>query len=366
MSNFEDALERFQQVGLEYGGGLANHGPMAAQALESLGHQAKIPAFVDVYAPRLPPLERGAAIPEEAWDEALGRIERAPDWVVTFEAAVEEEGVPATLRRALPRLLPGLFAAAGHGLLRVAHGLRALAREDAAIRRREVAHGLAHWAARHQRLPGAPGSRASGAELQATLDAWPLRGEAQERRGYFFEAVRALDGWAPYVDAVEAMPLPRYGAGAGAEAEAGPGAEDVDDWLDVVCRHAASLFVKHPAARVAYVHTLTIPSGLRELLPHLGAAERVRAAGYALQAVGALHSMFGESAPAPEDDEEVLRVAGQWAEARYHAACSIQEHAIKMTEACWREDQRRPDPAFQRAGADAALKIGGRGEASAC
>ena len=82
--------------------------------------------------------------------------------------------------------------------------------------------------------------------------------------------------------------------------------------------------------------------------------------------MGALHSIFGEADGRPEADDEVERIAGDWAETRYHAACSIEEHAIKMVEACWREDRRRPDPTFARAAADAALKIGGRDQASVC
>lgn len=352
MSNLDEALERFQQVGLEYAGGLANHGPMGAEALECLGHQAKIPAFVDVYAPRLPPLERGVPIPDAAWDDALGDIERAPDWISTFEALIEAEGVSAVLARHVRGLLPGIFAAAGHGLLRVAHGLRALERKDDATRRREVAHGLAYWAARYQTLPGEPGRAAAQGGLDAALDAWPLLGEPEARAGYFFHVVRRLDDWGPFAEAVSRAPLPEPDA--------------VDGWLDTLCRRAAMLYVANPAARIAYVHALTIPSGLRLLLPFLAEPERVAACGYALQAVGALHSVFGEPASTPEDDEEVLRVAGDWDETRYHAACSIQEHAIKMTEACWREDRRNADPAFQRAGADAALKVGGRTEASVC
>ena len=46
MSNLDEALERFHLVGFEYAGGFANHGPMGAEALESLGHQALIPAFL--------------------------------------------------------------------------------------------------------------------------------------------------------------------------------------------------------------------------------------------------------------------------------------------------------------------------------
>ena len=249
-------------------------------------------------------------------------------------------------------LLPGLFAAAGHGLLRVVHGLRALEQKDDAARRREIAHGLAYWAARYQTLPGKPGAAAGGGSLDAALDGWPLLGEAEARAGYFFSVVRRLDDWTPFAEAVESIPL--------------PAADGVDAWLDTLCRRAAGLYVAHPAARIAYVHALTIPSGLRILLPHLEAHDRVAACGHVLQAVGALHSMFGDPKSEPEDDEEVLRVAGDWDETRYHAACSIQEHAIKMTEACWREDLRNPDPIFQRAGTDAALKVGGRSEASVC
>jgi len=359
MSNYDEALERFQQVGLEYAGGLANHGPMGAEALERLGHQAKIPAFVDVYAPRLPPLERGRAIPREDWSEALGRIERAPDWVTTFEALALDGDVGTLLRSEVPGLLPGLFAAAGHGLLRVVHGLRALEHEDLPARRREVAHGLAYWAARYQTLPGTPGTPGAtgtgtgiGKSLDEALEAWPLLGEADAREGYFFRVVERLDDWGDFAQAVEAAPL--------------PSPDGVDAWLDTLCLRAAGLYVDHPEARIAYVHALTIPSGLRILLPYLDAADRVAACGYVLQAVGALHSIFGASDGAPEDDEEVVRVAGDWDETRYHAACSIQEHAIKMTEACWREDRRSPDPVFQRAGADAALKVGGRSDAPVC
>ena len=352
MSNFDDALERFQQIGLEYAGGLANHGPMGAEALEALGHQAKIPAFVDVYAPRLPPLERGAPIAREDWSEALGQIDRAPDWIATFEALVEADGVHPLLRREVPTLLPGLFAAAGHGLLRVVHGLRALERKDDPARRREIAHGLAYWAARHQTLPGTPGAAAVRESLDASLDHWPLVGDEGARQGYFFDVVRRLDDWGPFAEAVESVPL--------------PAPDGIEAWLDTLCRRAAGLYVAHPAARIAYVHALTIPSGLRWLIPHLEPEDQVAACGYALQAVGALHAIFGDPDSLPEDDEEVLRVAGDWDEARYHAACSIQEHAIKMAEACWREDLRNPDPIFQRAGADAALKVGGRSEASVC
>ena len=352
--DFEEALARFQQLALEYGGGLAHHGPMAADALARLGHPAKIPAFVDVYAPRLPPIERGEPLDEAGAAIALGNPARAPEWIATFEARVAADDWRAVLRAALPGLLPGLFAGAGHGLLRVAHGVRALGDEDTPLRRREIAHGLAYWGARFQPLPGAPAAwTAQGRDVASALVDWPRLDDPAARAGLFFEAVRRLEGRSDLAEALAGVAMPVV--------------EGVDDFLDALCRAAASLYVRHPASRIAYVHALTLPSALRTLLPFLEPGDRVAACGFVLQAVGALHALFGEEDGAREPSEEVARIAaGDWAEIRYHAACSIEEHAIKMTEACWREDRRRPDPIFRRAAADAALEIGGRGQASVC
>jgi len=354
VSNYDDALERFHHVDLEYAGGLANHGPMAAEALESLGHHALIPAFVDIYIARLPPLEVGQPLRETEVDASLGDVSRRGDWLATYEKRVEGGDWRAVVGAEASLLLPGLFAAAGHGLLRVAHAVRALEREDTGVRRRELAHGLAYWAARFQTLPGLPGSR-SGAKpigLGAALADWPLFGDADARAGFFNRVVERLEDFRDFIRVVEGVPLPTMAS--------------LDAYLNELCRTAASLYVAQPQARVAYVHALTIPSALRVLAPYLSDQDACLGAGYALQAVGALHTMYGESETMPEADDEVLRVSEDWDEIRYHAACSIQEHSIKMAEACWREDRHAPDPIFCRAAADAALKIEGRGQASVC
>ena len=54
MTDLDEVLERFQRGGLEYGGGLSNHGPMAAEALVALGHPALLTGLVDLYAPQNP------------------------------------------------------------------------------------------------------------------------------------------------------------------------------------------------------------------------------------------------------------------------------------------------------------------------
>ncbi len=53
------------------------------------------------------------------------------------------------------------------------------------------------------------------------------------------------------------------------------------------------------------------------------------------------------------------RIAENPAEIRYRAACSLDDHAVKLAEACLREDALSPDPALRLAAADAALHLGG-------
>ena len=63
---------------------------------------------------------------------------------------------------------------------------------------------------------------------------------------------------------------------------------------------------------------------------------------------------------------KVRALAENWDEIRYRAACSIQEHAIKMVEACFRVDAGKPDPIFRLAAADAALRLEGTRSAGDC
>lgn len=354
VSNFDEALERFHRGDLEYTGGLANHGPMGAEALERLGHQALIPAFLGLYAPRLPPAEPGRVLSDSETKDLLGDISRGADWVATFEARLEGGDWRAVVAATVPELMPGLFAGAGHGFLRTAHAVRSLEREDSPLRRRELARGLAYWAARYQALPGQPGCGASTVgDLEAEFSSWPFVGEPASRTGMFFESVRRLDRFPAFAAAIE-----RY---------ARPQAGELSAFLSRLARLAAAAYLAHPGARIAYVHVLTIPSAIRLIAPLLDEEAACLGASYAFQAMAAMHSMFGEGAEIVEpEDEEVARIAKDWDEIRYHAACSLQEHAIKMVEACWREDQVEEAEVLRLAAADAALMIDARGRAAGC
>jgi hypothetical protein len=61
-----DALQRLHDTGPEFDGFLANHGPMAAEALIRIGGSDAVAAWVDDYLPRLGPVPgvvRGSATP---------------------------------------------------------------------------------------------------------------------------------------------------------------------------------------------------------------------------------------------------------------------------------------------------------------
>ncbi len=168
----------------------------------------------------------------------------------------------------------------------------------------------------------------------------------------FFEAVRRLDRFPAFAMAVDRFDSPP------------PGKLGV--FLSDLCRFAAAAYLRHPESRIAYVHALTIPSAMRLVAPVLREEDARLGGAYVFQAMAAMHSMFGEGRVVPAPEDEVARIAHDWDEIRYHAASSLEAHAIKMVEACWREDQASADPIFRLAAADAALKIDGRGQSAGC
>lgn len=135
----------------EYGAGLSNHLPMAWLALARLGAgEARLREFGATYVGEkgLRPARQRAPWPVgEAWTGRLGRRAAWPIYLDLFERWVSREGVERMLPQVLPAMMPGVGAAAFHGLIRTAAGVQA---GHAA----EVAQGLAHWAAWH--LPLGP------------------------------------------------------------------------------------------------------------------------------------------------------------------------------------------------------------------
>ena len=137
-------LSRAARFDAEYGRGLANHLPMALASLARLGADTpRLQAFEAAYAPRLqtaPPARPWP--PGDAWRSRLGRRAAAPLYRGLFTEWIAHEGAADVLAQVLPGLWPGVGAAAFHGLIRTASGVRC-------GHVGEVAEGLAYWACRY-------------------------------------------------------------------------------------------------------------------------------------------------------------------------------------------------------------------------
>jgi hypothetical protein len=128
----DEVLIRFATTGPEFGPGLSNHGPMAAEALVALGRADAVAPWAEAYAQRLQehPSARNP-ISAADWREALGDIARAGDWIAFFDRELVGQPWPLVLDMWVARLGPGIMAGATHGVIRTAHAL--VGREQAAV-----------------------------------------------------------------------------------------------------------------------------------------------------------------------------------------------------------------------------------------
>ncbi|HVM06942.1 MAG TPA: questin oxidase family protein [Acidimicrobiales bacterium] len=325
MEAFDAALEMLDGFGTEFGPGLSNHGPMAAEALTTLGREDVVERWVAAYRSRLEPREvERDPITAGDWREALGAPSRVGDWIAFFERELGDAGVDMVLATWLPRLAPGAMAAAAHGIIRTAHAVRALGGAASnELRRTEVATGLGYWAARYQELPGAPRPTGAKSALEA-LDDVPVIAEADRGAFLIFEQVRAVDAVSGFSAAVDSFGQPA----------------DPDEALDAVIAAAAHAYVGcDRRTEIAFVHGVTGPSALRVLLPYLPDGDGRRlAVTYAWQVVAAIRSAYG----ARRLPDVVIPDAGAWDDLvdRAVADGDGDEHAIKMVEACRREHAR--------------------------
>src|ERR1700761_3392921 len=343
----DEGLSRLARTGPEFRGGLSNHGPMAAEALVRLGRADAVEHWLDGYLKRLeeapPPRDR---VTDATWGDALGKLNRVADWEVYLSAQLAEEPWRDVLARWWPRLLPGVAAAATHGIIRASHAARSLAgagEAGDAERRDELARALADWAARYLEPPGGARPARPLADAAAIL-ALPLLDEP-EPGGLITDR---LKNWLPRLpgmhDALAALRPP-------AEADT---AGDLRDLAGEFTR----VFLGYGRAQpIAFLHAVTAPVAAYSVLPLLprqlarptyDALWQVGAGLYAVHAGGVTREPLPAASPlAPDDLADLAVAAGD-------------EHAIKLTEACLRLHAETPDPVFLHAAARASELLGRR------
>jgi hypothetical protein len=341
----DDALTVFAASAPVFGTmGLANHGPMAAEVLGQLGRPEAIPAWVAAYRRRLSdaPLPADRPLSEDAWPDALGENDRFPEWLALFETEMADRPAAAVVGEWVPRLVPGTVGAATHGLIRTAHGLRALGRADTAPRRLEVASGLAFWASRYQELPGPPLLIGHQGVPDALADLPYLPEETPQEILITDQVAHVADISDEFEQGVASLGFE------GAPVEL----------LDALAVGGALAYLRNAEERnpIALIHSITGPLALELVLPWLAAEDRDAALAYAWQAVASIHVAYATDrhAPAIEDadtssPEELID----------RALDSGDEHAIKLTEAALRSYARTNEPALLLAAADASARLRG-------
>ncbi len=321
--------------------GLANHGPMATEAMAHLGRYDAIAEWTARYAKRLdaapPPARRPLA--EAEWQEALGEELRYPEWLALFEREVADRPAAAVVAEWAPRLLPGTIGAATHGLIRTGHAVRSLMATDTPPRRIELASALAFWASSYQELPGPPLliGREGVAEALADLPYLPEEAPA---------AVLISDRVAAVADIADEFEQ--------AVASLGWTGSAVE-LLDQLAAGGAAAYLRNADAggAIGLLHSVTSPLACELVMPWLAEEDRAAAVGYAWQAAAALHVAYDTDrvtpvpqGPAPAHDDLIER-----------ALASGDEHAIKLCEAALRAFGRCADPALLLAAGDASARF---------
>jgi hypothetical protein len=290
----DEAYERLHATGPEFDGFLSNHGPMAAEAMVRHGQGDLVGSWLDGYMRRLEDFPIGLGPIGAGWQEALGDPRRVADWTALFRAEISERPWREVLNAWWPRLLPGVVAAATHGVIRVGHAVRALLADgDDPAHLAELAHGLAYWAARWQTLPGpagAPLAAAAGRARAATpLDSLAAVPRIAEQAGGIGDRLASL------------ADLPAWPAAlAGFSVPTAP--EQIRAVLAELVDAAAVryLFYGHGNG-VMLVHSATAPSAVLRTLPALDARLWAPSLSASWAASSALTAVYAPAEPAPRD-----------------------------------------------------------------
>lgn len=293
---YDQALEVFLATDPAFGGGLTNHGPMAAEALVSMGVDHWLGRFVASYRTRLEPPARS--------------VDPAPnDWEAWFRAR-------------LPELVPSAGNLAGHGLLRVAHAVRGIERAGAGgpspVQRAELGVAVDYWA-RGGAAPAGPPALTGRETPAAWASAFPRLDPAARAEGLLTTTLRRAaetDGFSSRVAALAA-------------------GDDPATTFDALAVAAAGAFRRNDGiAAFALLHGVTVSSMARVLLSYGDddVRRRLEAAVATFVASALVGYDGGTDDDAPSDaslvdDDDSAALAER-------AGASLEDHTIKFADAC--------------------------------
>ncbi|HJV61177.1 MAG TPA: hypothetical protein VJ743_09515 [Albitalea sp.] len=330
------------------GGGNPNHGPMAVEALAALGLAERAPAWAHGYRQRLAMLPAAAArVTASTWREALGNESLVADWGAFFAGLLAQAPWQDVLQAWLPRLVPAVSSAGGHGIVRVAHAVRALSAAATAPRMEELGAALAYWCSYYREFDRMP-RLAGDLDVAGALARVPRVMRGSPRPGMPRKFLYELSGHVQLRGAVDRLaPVPSPASALGALSEAG-------------ARQYLANRSRHP---LIFVHAVTVPAALRLLLPHLGRESGDVAFAHMWQFVAALTAAYGE------DSNDVDGALGHphlaWHSVIEFCVETGDAHSIKFVEACSREFQLNPSPVYAAAAMDWSARVRAAGPWSA-
>lgn len=281
----DEALELLERFGFESKSAGATHAPMVADALCALGRGDAVMPWIQRYAPRLEARPRlGGSVDAFNWQDALGRFALLGGWIDLFDRELSERPWRSVLDQWLPRLAPGIAAAALHGLIRTSHASRSLANADTPMRRHELAQALAYWAARYLVLPGVLTSsgKARPTEALSRLQIRPREGRPPAPD--MITGLLQLYSFPAFTEAINLVESP----------------ENPSRFLSELTESFASAFIANEngfSAAVAFLHAVTAPSAIRLLMPYLHPDVTQTLIRYCWQVCAGLYTAFG---PAPQ------------------------------------------------------------------
>ena len=338
LSAYDAALQSLSGTGPEFGGGLSNHGAMAVGALVSLGKPHEARPWLNAYITRLPGRpEPSKPLTRQSWRDGLGDLARYSDWSSFFQRETGQLGWQQVVREWVPRLIPGLTGAAGHGLIRTAYALEQVRQEAGELRLVELADAMAYWAGSYFKLPGilAPLSAGKLSPLEALGQiTWKHKGHPL-RSGLISARLKSLDGYSPFSGVINLVTVPSV----------------PENLLGEIATSMAKVQLAHqdyPQTLIPFLHGIIVAGAARQLVPHLGEASTILLVRYVWQFGGALYAIYGQSNPAAQpatvstDTDALIEAALKTGD----------EHAIISADICLREYQHSSDPALLAAAWD--------------
>src|SRR5262245_58706538 len=329
-SMMEPALAVLASYGPDLRNGLTSHAPMAVEALAALGRADAVMPWLDAYRPGLLPRPIARQRIERDWRAALGHEDRFADWSEFFANELDDAPCRDVLERWTARLAPAYCASAMHGVIRVGHACRSLGDAETPLRRRELADGLAYWAAAYQVLPSAAADAQRGRALAAIARVPVVPPAARRFAGTITSSLVALDdfpAFAPVIDLLDVTGDP------------GVLLSDLSETFVRVYLANAHDFL----SAIVFVHSVTGVSAVRSILPYLPDATARDAIRHAWQGSCALYSAFATTSTLVDDVEPPAEDQAALIDL---AIANGDDHAIKFTEVCLREHALRPSPAY--------------------